>query len=166
MATYTTTEAAAGAAALGHGFAGNVKAAVGSLELGTALANNDVLQFCKVPAQAVVFGGWLMGDDLDTGTETLDIDIGWAANGTEAADPDGFGNFGVITGDAVTGIKPEVSIWLPLGGVLRTGGPQLFSAETRIEGDVNANPNAGGTGTLTLVVLYFINENFAKTSVS
>lgn len=166
MATYTASQAATGAAVPGHGMGGNLKVACGSMEIGTAVAVNDVLQFCKVPAGAVVIGGWLMGDDIDTNaTETLDIDIGWAANGEEAADPDGFGNFGVITGDAVAEFKPEVSIFMWLGGVLRTTAPQLFTAETTIQGDVNAVAATGGTGTLTLVVLYFIDENWAKTSV-
>lgn len=165
MATYTANEAQSYAAIAGPGMGGDLKVAVGSLELGTALAQDDVLQFCRLPAGAVVVGGHLMGDDIDTGTETLDIDIGWAANGTESADPDGFGNFGVITGDAVTGIKPETGIYYPLGGVLFTGGPQKFSAETVIQGDVNAAANAGGTGTLTLVVFYFVDSEWAKTSV-
>lgn len=165
MATYTADQAAAGYPVAALGFAGTVKAAFGTLELGTALAQDDVLKFCKVPANAVVIGGWLQGDDIDTGTETLDIDIGWAANGTEAANEDGFGNFGVISGDPVTGIKPETGIYLPLGGVLYTGGPQKFSAETTITGDVNAAANAGGTGTLTVVVLYVIDGNYAATDV-
>lgn len=165
MATYTATEALAGATAYGTGDAGTVKAAVGSMEFGTALASADVLQFCRVPAGAVVIGGWLYGDDLDTGTESLDIDIGWAANGNEAADADGLGNLGTITGDAVTGIKPEASIWYPLGGVLRTTAPQLFTAETLITGVVNAAPDATGTGALTLVVLYVMQPGFAKLSV-
>ena len=166
MATYTADQAAATAAVPGHGMGNNVKASFGSLELGTALAANDILNICKVPAGAVVFMGWIMGDDIDTGTETLDIDVGWLINDDEAADPDGFGNFGVITGDAVTGIKPEVSIWFPLGGILRTDGPKLFTAETTISCDVNAAAAAGGTGTLTVVVLYTVDENWAKTSVS
>lgn len=167
MATYTAKQATAGAPVPGHGFGGDMKVVSGSLELGTAVAVNDVLQFCKIPAGAVVVGGWLMGDDIDTNaTETFDMDIGWAVNADEAADPDGFGNFGVITGDAVADIKPEVGIWMPLGGVLFTDGPKLFTAETTLEGDVNAVAATGGTGTLTLVVIYFINPNWAKTSVS
>lgn len=166
MATYTAYPATANAPVPGHGFGGALKVAYGALELGTALSANDTLEFCKVPANAVIVGGWLMGDDLDTGTETLEIDIGWAANGTESADSTGLLNSGVITGDAVTGIKPETAIYYPLLGNLATGGPQKFSAETVIQGDVNAAPAAGGTGTLTLVVFYFIDSSFSVTSVS
>ena len=166
MATYTADQASVGAAVPSHGLGNNVKVAMASLELGTALAANDVLNMSKVPAGAVVFMGWIMGDDIDTGTETLDIDAGWLANDDEVADPDGFGNFGVITGDAITGIKPEVGIYMPLGGVLRTDGPKLFTAETTLSLDVNAAAAAGGTGTLTLLALYTVNPNWAKTSVS
>jgi hypothetical protein len=166
MATYTADQAASTAAVHGPGLGGNVKVAMGTLELGTAIAANDILNMCKVPAGANVFMGWIMGDDLDTGTEVLDMDVGWLINDDEAADPDGFGNLGVITGDVITDLKPEVSIWYPLGGVLRTGGVKLFTAETTISVDVNVSPNAGGTGTLSVIVLYFMDENYAATDVS
>ncbi len=51
----------------------------------------DVFRICSVPAGATVIGGYLQGKDLDTGTEALDIDVGWIANGVEALDADGFG---------------------------------------------------------------------------
>lgn len=115
----------------------------------------DIIEFCRVPAGAVVTHGWLRGEDIDTGTETLDIDIGWAANGVEVADPDGFGNFGVVTGDVVTEWKPEVSIFLPLNGVLKSG-PVTFTNETIIQGVVNAAAQAGGTGVLWVHVIYSV----------
>lgn len=166
MVTYTAKQATAGAATPSHGMGGDLKVACGSLELATAVAANDILEFCKLPAGAVVVGGWVTGDDIDTNaTETFDMDIGWLINDDEAADPDGFGNLGVITGDAVAELKPEVSIYMPLGGILRTDGPKLFTAETTIAGDVNAVAATGGTGTITLVVLYFVDPNWTKTSV-
>lgn len=165
MATYTTNEAQSYASVPGVGM-GALQIATGTLELGTAISANDVLEFLRVPAGANIVMGWLYGDDLDTGTETLEIDIGWAANGVESADADGLLDSGVISGDAVTGIKEETGIWRPLGGKLLTDGPQQFSAETVIQGDVVAGPNSGGTGTLTLVVVYFVDDAFAATSVS
>lgn len=165
MATYEAFEATSAAPVPGHGMGGNLKVAFGSVELGTAIAANDVVNLCKVPAGAVVFGGFIQAQDLDTGTEALDIDAGWLVNDDEAADPDGFGNFGVWTGDAVTGIKPETGIYYPLGGVLFTDGPKLFTAETTLSLDVNVSPNAGGTGHITLAAFYVINENWTKTSV-
>src|SRR5688572_13987910 len=56
----------------------------------------DVVRMFKLPARSTVIGGYIYAPDLDTGTDALDIDIGWLANGTELADPDGFGNMGVL----------------------------------------------------------------------
>lgn len=136
--------------------AGNVGAMVGTYELAANPAQNDVIRFGRLPKGAMVIGGWLMGDDIDTGTETFDIDIGWEANGTDAADTDGFGNLGVLSGDAITELKPVASIYNPLQGVLFADGPKTFAAETWVSGLVNAAANAGGTGTLTVVVLYVV----------
>jgi len=159
--TLTATRAATGFPVAGEGLAAGLQVATGTYEIAANVEDGDIFEMCKIPNNAVVVMGWMYGDDLDTGIETIDLDVGWAANGTDAADPDGLGNFGVITGDAVTGIKPEASIWMPLGGVLRTGGPKKFSAETTIQVEANAAAATGGTGTLTVVVLYFIDPNFS-----
>lgn len=154
MATLTATRAAAGFPVAGHGFGGALKVAYGSYTLAANPTANDIIQFCRVPKGATVVGGWLMGADIDTGTETFDLDIGWQANGDEVADPDGFGNFGVLSGDVITELKPVAGIYNPLQGVLLTAGPKTFNAETVIAGTVIAAANAGGTGVLTVVVLY------------
>jgi hypothetical protein len=126
----------------------------GKYTYSTNLAAADVIRFLTLPARSTVIGGYLQGSDLDTGTEELDIDIGWLANGVEAADPDGFGNMGVLTGDAITELKPEAGIYRPLGGVLFTLGPQFFTAETKIVGTVIADAATLTAGQLTLVVHY------------
>jgi hypothetical protein len=160
MATLTAARAAANFPVGGFAGAGVLNVAYGSYTLAANPTAADIIKFCKVPAGATVIGGWLRGEDIDTGTEALDIDIGWAANGGTGvgatADPDGFGNFGVITGDAVTELKPEASIFLPLNGTLKSG-PVSFDAETSIQGVVNVAANAGGTGVLWLTVLYVFN---------
>ncbi len=112
----------------------------------------DVVRMLKLPARSTVLGGYLYGPDIDTGTDALDIDVGWLANGVDAADPDGFGNMGVLNGAAITNLKPETGIYRPLGGVLFSTGPQFFANETDIVLTVIAPANAGGTGRLTLVV--------------
>lgn len=160
MTTFTATRSKAGFPIAGSGPAMDLKIATGTIEIAINPVAADIYEFCKVPANAVVVMGWLYGDDLDTGAETLNMDVGWAANGTEAADPDGLGNLGVLTGDLSLDIKPEVSVWYPLGGVLRTLGPQKFSAETQLQAVANVTAATGGTGTLTLVVLYFIDPNY------
>lgn len=159
--TLTATRAATGFPVAGEGLAGSMMVATGTYELAENVEDGDIFEMCKVPANAVVVGGWIMGDDLDTGTETLDMDAGWASNGTDVADPDGFGNLGVWTGDAITGLKPVAGIYYPLQGVLFADGPKKFSAETTIQIEANAAAATGGTGTLSIVVLYFIDPNFS-----
>lgn len=161
--TLIGTRALAGFPVGGVGPANSLQVATGTYEIAANVEDGDIFEMCKVPKDAVVVMGWMYGDDLDTGIETIDLDCGWKANGSDAADPDGFGNFGVATGDAVAGVKPEVSIWFPFGGVLRTAGPKKFAAETTIQVEANAAAATGGTGTLTVVVLYFVDPNYSAT---
>lgn len=157
MATFTADRAAAGFPVFQSHQSGVVCVATGTYEIAANPSAADIFEMCRVPAGAVVFDGVLYAEDLDTNaTETLDLDVGWAANGVEAADPDGFGNLGVVDGDAVAGYKPEVGLRYPFGGVLLTGGPQAFSNETIIQVTANAGAATGGTGTLTVVVYYYV----------
>ncbi len=156
MATLTGSRGGANFPRGGFGEGANLKVAYGSYTLAANPTQNDVIEFCWLPKNAVVLGGWVQAKDIDTGTEALDIDIGWAANGSDAADTDGLGNFGIWSGDAVTDLRPEVGIFYWLGGVLLTTGPQKFAADTKITGLVNAAAQAGGTGIITVVVLYVI----------
>lgn len=146
----------------GYAGAGVVNCAWGLYTLAANPTANDTIDFCKIPAGATVIGGWLRGEDIDTGTEALDIDIGWTANGGSGtgatADPDGFGNFGTLDGDAVSQMKPEASILYPLNGVLKNG-PVYFDAETLIQGVVNTAANAGGTGVLWVEVFYLLGDS-------
>lgn len=159
MATLTAARAASTFPVGGYAGAGVLNVAYGSYTLAANPTATDIIQFCKLPAGAIVVGGWLRGEDLDTGTETLDIDIGWAANGGTGvgatADPDGFGNFGVLDGDVVSQIKPEVSIMYPLNGTLKSG-PVTFDAETMIQGVVNVTAAATGTGVIWVQVHYLM----------
>ena len=116
----------------------------------------DIYNMCKVPAGAVVLGGFLRHPDIDTNaSETMDLNVGWAANGVEVADPDGFGNFGIQDGDAVTGYLPEGGVLLPLNGVLATTGPQAFTKETTITVTCVDDPATFTAGIITVVV-YFV----------
>lgn len=153
MATFTATQAETSYPVFQPEGAGHVGFAYGVIEIAANPSDGDIYQMCRLPAGAKVIDGFVRADDLDTGTEELDMDIGWAANGTDAADPDGFGNLGVWSGDAVTGIKPETQIYYPFNGVLKDG-PKEFSAETIIQIEANAAAETGGTGTLYVGVYY------------
>jgi hypothetical protein len=156
MATLTATRAAATFPVAGMGGAGNLKVAWGVYEIATNPTAADIIQMCRVPKGATVLGGWLYGDDIDTGTEAFDMDIGWQANGDEVVDPDGFGNFGVMDGDTISQLKPVAGLIYPFQGVLLADGPKTFNAETVIALTVNVAANATGTGTVTVVVFYAV----------
>ena len=151
--TLTATRAASTFPVFTPAGGGAVGFAYGIYELAANVEDGDIFEMCRVPEGATVVDGFVRADDLDTGTEALDMDVGWAANGSDAADPDGFGNLGVWTGDAVAGVKPEVMVWMPLNGVLKDG-PKTFARETIIQVEANAAANAGGTGTLYVGVYY------------
>ena len=152
--TLTADRAASTFPISGNGRANMALLAFGTITLAANVEDGDIFEMCRVPANATILGGWIDAADLDANaTETLDMDIGWAANGDEVADPDGLGNLGVWTGDASV-TKPEVSNHFMLGGVLRSAGPKTFNADTIIQVEANAAAATGGTGQLTIVVVY------------
>ena len=151
--TLTATRAAATFPVFSPQGAGNLGFAYGVYEIAANVEDGDIFEMCRVPAGAIVVDGFVRADDLDTGTEALDMDVGWAANGSDAADPDGFGNLGVWTGDVVAGVRPEVQIWYPFNGTLKDG-PVTFANETVIQVEANAAAGTGGTGTLYVGVYY------------
>jgi len=150
MATYTATRAADGFQSAG----GEFRVAWGTYDLAANPTAADIFELCRIPAGSTVVGGYFAAEDLDTGTEELDIDLGWAANGSEAADPDGLGNFGTLTGDAVTGYKPGVGTILPLQGALLSDGPLTFTKDTTIQAVVNTDAATFAAGRITAVVYY------------
>lgn len=152
--TLTSTRAVASFPIGGKGDANSVKFAYGTYEIAANVEDGDIFEIVRLPAGATVIDGFVRADDLDTGIEALDMDVGWAGNGTEAADPDGFGNLGVWTGDASV-TKPEVMNYFPFNGVLKDG-PQAFTAETVIQVEANAAAATGGTGTLYVGVYYIM----------
>lgn len=127
---------------------GTLCAAYGSYDMATNPTAADILKICKLPAGAVVLGGFVRAEDLDTNaTATLDFDVG------TAADPDAFGNFGVSNGTAVAGYLPEGGTLLPLHGTLKDG-PVTITAETIVQVTWNAVAATFAAGTITVVVHY------------
>lgn len=156
--TLTADAALADAPVYGHGLRGNLKFTYGVYEIAAAVEDGDIFEMCKIPPGAIVVDGFVRADDIDTGTEALDMDVGWASNGTDAADPDGFGNLGTWTGDPVADVKPETQIWFPFNGVLKDG-PKTFTStttDTTIQVEANTASNAGHTGTLYVGVYYLV----------
>jgi hypothetical protein len=133
---------------------GTVSAAWGTIEVTAAPIIADIYEMCRVPGGAVVIGGQILSDDLDTGTGTLDIDVGWAANGVDVANSSGLANIGPQPTGIVAGIKSEAGYNYQLAGVLVTDGPKTFAAETVITVTVVAAANVFTAGTLSVVVYY------------
>jgi hypothetical protein len=165
MATVTSNQNAM--PPVGHGLAGNVKAWFGKYTYTSAPSANDLFNILKLPKNSLVLWGFVSTEDIDTGTNTLDIDIGFTANGggsatftdsggttwTNAAAnavADGFVNGGAFTGNAITDLKASGSNWRPF--VLPTG-PLFFSEETQVQGKIVAAANAGGTGTVYVCLM-------------
>lgn len=154
----------------GDGLAGTAKIAFGKYTFGTAAVINDLVNICKLPAGALVVGGSLMADDIDTGTETLEIDVGYLANGggsetlvtydgtewtntASSGSAVGFVDSGVLVGDGVTDLIPAGMNFRPFQ--LKTG-PKYFSRETQVQAKVTAAANATGTGTVYVRIDYII----------
>ncbi len=155
MATLTGPRAAANFPVPGLPEQGALGVAFGYYNVATAPSAADIIEMCKLPAGATVIGGYVQASDLDTNaTETLDLDCGWAANGTDAADPDGFGNFGVLSGDAVAEFRPVAGIYLPFTNIVQDVAFKTFAAETKVIVTVTAAAATLTAGYLKVVVFY------------
>lgn len=161
MTTFTAERAVAGVPVVGAGDAGSTKIAYGTIDVAINPVAADVYEMCRIPAGATIVGGHFRGDRLDTNaTETLDLDIGWAANGGsgtyDAMDADGLGNLGVLTGDAFSAgnVANVVSYNYPLNGLLNTGVFPTFTQETVIQLTTIATAATFAAGTLSVVIFY------------
>ena len=163
--TLTSTRAAAGIQPFKAHGDGLVQAAYGSFAIAANVEDGDIFEMCKVPAGAVIIGGMFYGGDLDTGTEVLDMDIGWAANGGsgthDSADPDGLGNLGVLTGDsfAAGNLSGIAGLMYALAGILVTGVLPTFTRETTIQVEANVAANTFAAETISVVVFYVVDES-------
>lgn len=154
----------------GHGLAGTVKAAFGNYAVTGNVADGDIFQMCKLPKNSLVIGGVFYAGDLDTGTETLDLDVGYTANGggsatftdangetwtnaASSASATGFVNSGVLTGDAVVDLLAAGSNMRPFP---MATGPLYFSEETLVQVEANAAAATFAAGTISVVVYYIV----------
>lgn len=167
MTTFTATNGNINVPKSGVGYAGSIKYVKGEIDVAVNPVAADIYEMCWVPAGATIIGGYFRGDRLDTNaTETLDIDVGWAANGGsgtyDGIDADGLLNTGVMTGDAfVTGSVANVAAVgynYPLNGLLLTGVCPTFTKETLIQLTTVATAATFAAGTLSVVIFYTIED--------
>lgn len=173
MTTYTATRAGAGRQSAATGWAVDTKLAWGTIEVSTNPAPGDTFVMCKLPKGAMIVGGALLGDKLDstaTGTACLSINIGVdkaviLPNGTtvtSASTSNALASSWALGPDAavVTGYKPADSVRnVPLGGLLLTDGPLLTTDECNAYVVVITSAQGLTTGTMTLYVDYYMAQH-------
>src|SRR5688572_10425959 len=154
MATLTATRAASTFAPFTAIGSGIQCVAWGVYSLAADPAPADIVQMCRLPKGATVIGGFVQAADIDTdASETLDFDVGWEANGDENADPDGFGNFGVQTGDASVHL-PVAGVYMPFVNIIQSAGFKTFNAETVISVTIVDDAATFTAGVIKVVVWY------------
>jgi hypothetical protein len=153
--TLTATRAASTFPATAFFGAGVLQVAWGTYAVAATVEDGDIFEMCKVPAGATVIGGYIQAQELDTGTEVLDLMVGWAANGTDAADPNGLLLAHVFSGDISVHLD-AVGSRVFFGGVITTTGPKTFAKDTIIQVEANTPSNAFAAGQMTVVVYYTV----------
>ena len=116
----------------------------GTYEIASALSANDLIYMVQIPAGFELWDGWLICDDIDTGTATLELDVGTAASSAFFIDS------GVLNGSAVTNYLPVAQIRIPFAVASL---PYKPTTATDIIVKITAAANAGGTGTVNLYVM-------------
>jgi hypothetical protein len=159
-----------------QGLFGDTKTWFGRYNWGTTVVEDgDIRRVLMLPRRILVVGGELWSGDLDTGTETLDVDVGWADNGggsatytmqlsptqsftftnmgSGSASATGFINSGVLTGDAITDLVAAGINYRPVP--LPTG-PIYFSEETQVQFEVNAPSATPANAQMWLYLRYLV----------
>lgn len=156
--------------AQGYGLAAALTGCWGYYSVAANVEDGDIFEMCRTPdagAGFLLLGGWLSMADMDTGTATIDMDLGWAANGTASqlsmtapwgqtltdsgysASATGLINSGVLTGDAVTNLMAAGTNYRPI--ILPA--PLWFAKPTIIQVEANAAAATFAAGSMTCVLM-------------
>jgi hypothetical protein len=154
-----STYAASTVPLAGQGDAGVVRAAFGIYEISGAMAINSTIDMCHLPKDAIILGGYLTGDDLDTGTEAMELDVGLRTKGTlygdTSVDADALLNSGVLTGDALNDHSPGAKVLVHFQGDACIV-PKKLTVDSTVMITFTAAAAGGGTGTIAVVVYYMM----------
>jgi len=143
MATYTSTHIANKRPTAYHGFRRNVQTARAVVACTAAPTTSDTLNFFDMPANAVVVGGYLKSDDMDTnGSPTITLNIGDAGSATR---------FFSASTVAQAGTAAVESAANGLG--------YQFTSKTRVTGTAQANAATGVAGNVELCLLYVVEDS-------
>ena len=175
MTIFTATRAGASKPSVASGWSLDIKRAWGTIEYGSTAAPTiaDTFVMCKLPKGAMIVGGYLQGDKLDSfgaGSALLSVNIGLdkaitTATGTTvtaSSTSNALAANWSLGSDAagLHGYQPVAGVRnAPLGGLLLTDGPLLVSDEANAYITINASALAVTTGTLTLMVDYYMAQH-------
>ena len=174
MVTRTATRAGATKQSAASGWAQALQRAWGTYEYGAdaTQAVGDIIVMCKLPKGAMVVGGMLTGDKIDSnlaGSALLSINIGIdkaviLPNGTTvtvASTSVALGNAWALGPDAavIVGVNPDAGRRVKLGGLLVSDGPLLCTDECSAYITTNATALNLSTGTLNLLVDYYMSSH-------
>lgn len=150
-----------------HGLAKNTKIWHRKYEIAANVEDGDIFELGYLPANVMVCASVFVCDDIDTGTEALDMDVGWAANGGGAAtytdsetgvtytnsgttaSATGFNNAGVLTGDGIAELHTGNQ------RIQFFADPLYFSEKTKVQIEANVAANAFAAGTAAVYLLYY-----------
>lgn len=172
MTVNTATRAGTTKPSAASGWAQNTKVAWGTIEVTSNPAPLDTFIMAKLPKGALIVGGRITGDPLDSsgsGSALMSINIGvdkavTAADGTAvtAASTSNALISSLPLGPdavAVAGYKATNSRNFPFGSLLVTNGPLLTSDECNAYIVVTASALAFTTGTINLFVEYYMSTH-------
>jgi hypothetical protein len=138
---------------IGTGPGGDLKVLYGTRTFAAAASAADVVKMFKIPVGFTPLFGYLVGSDIDTGTEALELDVGVTGDATKYLDS------GVLTGDTIaTPGKITVGLSVPLQEDLMTVKPTAVTTEVDCIVTVTAAANAGGTGVITVILVGVYND--------
>jgi hypothetical protein len=145
MATYQSQQVQDRMPIPSHGLASYVNVQRFPVTISAALTTADVIQFGYLPIYARVIDAYLEATDMDTnGTPTLAFNIG------DAGDADRL--FAATTAGQAAGVTRMTAV---------TGFGHRYDAKTLITGAPSTNAATGAAGTLTLTVLYVVEDDGA-----
>jgi hypothetical protein len=152
---FTRTRADLNAPVPSPGHGGELFSLYAVIDITTTAVATNTIDIGYLPKGAIPVGGYFSAVDLDTGTETLDMDLGITANGVDSADPDFFMNGGTFDGDAIATMLPltnasNLRVFTGPFPVLQLG------AKTLVQWICNTAANATGTGKFVVCIHYIL----------
>ena len=136
----------------GVGAGGDLKVLFGSYQFASITVIADVVTLFTMPKGFTPLFGHMSGDIIDNAIEALDVAVGITGDLTK------YLASGVLTTDAVTGVRATDCQWRPLMEDLMTIKPTELTADTDCLLSITAASAMTGTGTIQVVLCGVMND--------